>query len=104
MTIQQQLFDKISNELSPIHLEVINESHMHRVPTNAETHFKLIIVSEKFNSLSTVQKHQLVKNILKEEFKLVHALSLVLLTPDEFKNISEEQIASPLCQRARHEQ
>lgn len=101
MTIEEQLHNKISSAISPIHLEIINESHLHSVPPKAKTHFKLIIVSEKFNSLSTIEKHQLVRNILKDEFKLVHALSFVLLTPIEFENIPKEQFASPPCQRAR---
>lgn len=103
MTIEKQLYDKITQTLSPLHIEIINESHLHRVRTNAETHFKVIIVSDKFISLSTLQKHQLVQKILSEEFKLVHALSFSLLTPEEFKSISKEQLSSPPCQRARHE-
>ena len=35
-------------ELSVEHLELSNESYMHAVPKNSETHFKLVLVSEAF--------------------------------------------------------
>ena len=39
MTRQDELSSRLSEALSPIHLEVINESHMHNVPKGSETPF-----------------------------------------------------------------
>lgn len=36
--------ESITENLEPIHLEVINESYMHNVPKGAETHFKVLVV------------------------------------------------------------
>lgn len=33
-------FRSVLEELSPVHLEVVNESYMHNVPKGSETHFK----------------------------------------------------------------
>ncbi|KAM7363352.1 bolA-like protein isoform 2-T2 [Cochliomyia hominivorax] len=49
----------ITKNLQPVHLEVINESYMHNVPKGAETHFKVLIVSDKFEDLPLIKnKHQ----------------------------------------------
>ena len=33
--------------------QVINESYMHNVPKGSETHFKVVVVSEQFNEVTT---------------------------------------------------
>ena len=51
-------------QFAPIYLHVVNESHMHKVPVNAETHFKIVMVSDNFENLSSVQRHKLVYKAL----------------------------------------
>lgn len=46
---------KLTEILSPQHLEVINESYMHNVPASAETHFKVVVVSNKFENVPLIQ-------------------------------------------------
>lgn len=46
--IEQSMKAKLSTELTPSHLEIINESYMHNVPKGSETHFKVVVVSDKF--------------------------------------------------------
>lgn len=74
---------------SEAHIEVRNESHMHNVPRNSETHFKVIVISEKFKDTKTpISRHRLVNEVLKEEVAAdgpVHALSIVAMTPDKWK-------------------
>lgn len=41
--IQASIEEKLSQELTPVHLEVINESFMHNVPKGSETHFKVCV-------------------------------------------------------------
>ena len=47
MSTQDIITQKLQ-ALSPEHLEVINESHMHNVPEGSESHFKVVIVSDAF--------------------------------------------------------
>lgn len=38
--IELSIISKLTEQLTPIHLEVVNESFKHNVPEGAETHFK----------------------------------------------------------------
>lgn len=53
--IEQAITEALQIKLQPIHLEVVNESYMHNVPKGAETHFKVLVVSEKFESLPLIK-------------------------------------------------
>ena len=46
--IQEIIEDRLSEGLSPVHMEVENESFMHRVPQDSETHFRILVVSDAF--------------------------------------------------------
>ena len=95
--ISNTIENKITAHLQPTHLEIINESHMHSVPKDSETHFKLIIVSDGFDGQSLVQRHRTVYQLLSEELAQgVHALSLHCYTPDQWKQ-SAEVPDSPHC-------
>ena len=67
MTLQTVIESKLREALAPSHLEVINESHMHSVPKGSETHFKVVVVSDRFEGLAPVKRHQLVYGALGEE-------------------------------------
>lgn len=76
---------KLEREFAPRHLEVINESHMHSVPPNSETHFKIVLVSEGFAGQRAVARHQRVYCTLAAEMEgPVHALALHTYTPAEW--------------------
>ena len=70
--------------LSPAHLEVVDESHMHS--RGLETHYKAVIVGEAFADRRQVQRHQLVYRTLGPLMQEVHALALHTYTPDEWAN------------------
>lgn len=53
--IEQAIAEALTEKLQPIHLEVVNESYMHNVPKGAETHFKVLVVSAKFESLPLIK-------------------------------------------------
>lgn len=55
--IEKAITEAITTKLEPIHLEVVNESYMHNVPKGAETHFKVLVVSGKFESLPLIKVH-----------------------------------------------
>uniref|UniRef100_T1GUB1 BolA-like protein n=1 Tax=Megaselia scalaris TaxID=36166 RepID=T1GUB1_MEGSC len=76
--IETAILKVLKEKLQPKHLEVINESYMHNVPKGAETHFKVYIVADEFESMTLIKRHRLVNGILKEalDWKFPHALSI----------------------------
>lgn len=46
---------KLQDALNPKHLEILNESYMHNVPKGSETHFKVLVVSDKFNDQTLIK-------------------------------------------------
>jgi BolA protein len=89
----------LMEQFAPIYLQVINESHMHKVPVNAETHFKIVMVSDSFENLSSVQRHKLVyKALALEMTQGLHAISLHTLSPKQWQDSSAIP-DSPLCSR-----
>ncbi|MFL0805958.1 MAG: BolA family transcriptional regulator [Oceanobacter sp.] len=97
MNTETLIRDKLS-ALSPSHVDILNESHMHAGPA-IDSHFKLTVVSETFVGLRAVQRHQKVYGLLRDELAgPVHALSLHLFTAEEWETASVP--ASPSCQGA----
>jgi BolA protein len=98
MTIQANIETKITNALQPEYLEVVNESHMHNVPPDSESHFKVTVVTAEFNGKMLVARHRVLNQLLKEELEgPVHALSLNTLTPEEWQEKNGEIRKSPPC-------
>jgi len=82
----------------PVHLEIQNESHMHNVPLNSETHFKVILVSREFDGKSRIARHQIVNKALAEELSgPVHALSIQAFTLHEWQKRDGYIAPSPNC-------
>lgn len=85
--------------LNPKHLQIINESHRHAGPAN-NSHFKLVLVSDEFEGLSKVARHQKIYGLLSKELEgEIHALSMFLYTQDEWHK-NQTIPSSPNCQGA----
>ncbi len=98
MQVQQTIESKLAAEFSPDLLDVVNESHMHSVPANSETHFKVVVVAASFSGMRKVARHQKVYAVLKEELAgPVHALALHTYTPEEWQERQAQAPASPEC-------
>lgn len=98
MIVQQEIEQQLQQQLSPVHLEVLNESHQHSVPPNSETHFKVILVSPAFDGKRKVARHQQVYAALAAQLEgPVHALALHTYTPAEWQQRQQEAPASPQC-------
>lgn len=84
--IQTKMEICLTRELNPSYLEIKNESYMHGVPKDSETHFKVLVVSKKFDGLSLIHRHRMVNNCLKNDLKteFPHALSIVAKNLDEY--------------------
>lgn len=86
MHIQHAITNTLSAELSPTHLEIINESDNHSGPAGRESHFKVTVVSAAFNTLNLVKRHQTIYGLLKNELAgPIHALALHTYTPTEWQ-------------------
>lgn len=79
----QQVFEA---GLQPSYIRLEDESHNHSVPEGAESHFKLVCVSEAFEGLMPVRRHQKVYGLAQAELDAgLHALALHLYTPAEWQ-------------------
>jgi BolA family transcriptional regulator, general stress-responsive regulator len=88
MGIREIIESRLEAALAPSALEVIDESHLHAGHAGArpegETHFRVRVVSDKFEGLSRVDRQRLVYDALREEMNnSIHALALKTLTPGE---------------------
>lgn len=73
-SMEHSLRTAITAKINPTRLEITNESHLHSRGT--DTHFNMLIVSEKFKNLSKVQQHKLVYESLGTLMKEVHAVTM----------------------------
>ncbi len=97
--VQQRIEAKLQEAFAPEFLEVVNESHQHSVPRGSETHFKVIVVSQKFHGQSRVHRQRQIYQVLAEELQgPVHALSQRLFSSEEWaERKGSETFASPDC-------
>ncbi|MGE0667073.1 MAG: BolA family protein [Sphingomonadales bacterium] len=91
MSVAERIRTKLTEALAPTALEVIDESHKHKGHRGArpegETHFHVVVSSEKFAGMMRVARQRLVYNILAEELAgPVHALSLDISAPGDRRN------------------
>uniref|UniRef100_A0A1A9WC29 BolA n=1 Tax=Glossina brevipalpis TaxID=37001 RepID=A0A1A9WC29_9MUSC len=96
--IEESIYCVLKERFEPVHIEVVNESYMHNVPKGAETHFKVLVVSNKFEELSLLKRHRLINEAVKEKLagNFIHALSIEAKTPQQW-NISDVLEPSPKC-------
>ena len=98
MTRHARIEAAVRDALEPLHLEVVDESHMHSVPEGAESHFKLLVVSERFAGQNLVARHRTVNAVLRPEFEAgLHALALHAWTPEEWFERGGSAPESPPC-------
>lgn len=103
MKIQNEIEAAIRAEFDIEYLSIENESYMHNVPADSESHFKLILASDAFLGKWPVQRHQLVYAALAEQMPKIHALALHLYTIDEWKEREKIAPVSPKCQGGESE-
>lgn len=73
--------------LDPLACEVADESHLHAGHAGAASgggHYRVRVVSARFEGVNKVARHRLVYDCLREMMqKDIHALAMTLLTPSE---------------------
>ena len=82
----------ILKNYEPYFLSVLDVSEQHRGHQNfkedVESHFEIIIVSEKFKNIKRIDRHRMVNKNLKEEFLTdLHSAIIKTYTINEYKNI-----------------
>ncbi|WP_297801289.1 BolA family protein [uncultured Brevundimonas sp.] len=91
--VAQIIREKLSAALSPQRIELEDDSARHGGhfvhggvdgTEGGESHFNLVVVSEKFEGLSRIERQRLVQKILADELAgPVHALSIKALSPSD---------------------
>ena len=97
MPRKERLVRVLTERFSPVALAVEDDSALHAGHAGArpggETHYTVLLVSGAFEGLSRVARHRAVNEAVSAEFAGgLHALSLVLRTPEE----QEQEQASGL--------
>ena len=64
---RMKIENKLRDAFAPVHLEVQDESHMHSGGPNAESHFKVVLVTPKFSGERLINRHRAVNKILADE-------------------------------------
>ena len=84
--------------LATEHLEVLDESAMHSGGGGAESHFKVVIVSDTFAGVPLVSRHRTINAALAEEFSRgMHALTIAAYSPAEWAARNGHAPDSPKC-------
>lgn len=99
MSLEQQLIERLQT-LTPIYLDVVNESAGHGgYFPGKESHFKVSIVSDAFNGLRLVQRHQKIYAAAGDLLSpgKIHALAIHAYVATEWTGTAP---ASPDCAHA----
>jgi BolA protein len=87
MSAETRLRDKLIIALEPTRLDIVNESELHaghrNSPDTGESHFRVLIVSPKFQGVSRVGRHRMVNEAIADELTRIHALALSTYAPGE---------------------
>jgi len=102
MLIQTEIEQKLRASFHPVHMEVVNESHLHggaaREPGRVrESHFKAVVVAAGFDGVSLPRQHQQVYQSLGDTMSKIHALGLHTFTPAQWQARGGAAPQSPVC-------
>lgn len=99
---EERILQILMERLQPLHIEVLNESHMHS-GNRRESHFKVLVVSAAFVGKSRIDRQRMINDLMKAEFDGgLHALTQRPLTPEEWeKQKADLEFESPNCKTRR---
>ncbi|MBN9413385.1 MAG: BolA family transcriptional regulator [Candidatus Paracaedimonas acanthamoebae] len=97
-SLRDKLQHLLSKEFNPEHLEIIDETDKHKnhlnTPHTKETHFRILIVSEIFQSMNRIERHRCIMSLFEQDFKAhLHALSIKAFTPNEYQKFPKTKVA-----------
>lgn len=93
--VQGHIEERLTSELRPLHLEVVNESHGKK---RDESHFHVLIVSEAFEGLKPLARHRLVNGLFTREDGSLkfHSLRITAKTPAMWEE-DQSSLSRPKC-------
>ena len=65
--IRERIEEKLRAAFQPVFLEVVDESYRHNVPAGSESHFKVVLVSDRFTGERFLNRHRMIYSTLAEE-------------------------------------
>jgi BolA protein len=88
MSAEAKIREALMIALRPTRLDVINESELHAghrsSPGTGESHFRVLVVSERFQGKSRIERHRMVNEALAAQLRgEVHALAIKAFAPGE---------------------
>jgi BolA family transcriptional regulator, general stress-responsive regulator len=88
MSVEAKIRESLMLALRPTRLDLVNESDLHAghrsSPGSGESHFRVLVVSERFQGKSRIERHRMVNEALATELREgVHALAIKALAPGE---------------------
>ncbi len=93
---RQRIEEALTKALSPLCLEIEDESGGHNVPPGSESHFRVVAVSELFAGENPLARHRRVYAALAEELAAgLHALALHTYTPEEWQAAGRAPTSPP---------
>ncbi len=85
--LEQIIMARLTKDFAPLHCQLENESHLHVGHAGAASgggHFRISLVSNRFDGCSRVVRHRLVYDCLADLMRSdIHALAIVALLPSE---------------------
>jgi len=86
--MQERIATRLADALNPVSLDIVDESDRHAGHAGARagggTHYRVRVVSARFERQSRVERHRIVYGLLTAEFADgLHALALVAKAPGE---------------------
>lgn len=85
MSTADMIESELRSKLAPDFLQVHDESHMHNVAPNAQSHFKVVLVAEAFEGKPLLARHRAVNALIDMNEHGIHALALHTYAPSEWK-------------------
>lgn len=83
----ERIRSRLLATFSPLECQLVDESHLHAGHAGAASgagHYRLHMVSERFEGLNRVTRHRLVYDCLNDMMHTdIHALTIIALAPSE---------------------
>ncbi|MGM0481644.1 MAG: BolA family protein [Pseudomonadota bacterium] len=96
MSMREQIAEKLQRHFAVQQLQVDDESYMHASGAQAQSHFKVTLVSDDFAGQRLLQRHRAINKVLADELQQIHALALHTYTPAEWASQGQAP-DSPNC-------
>lgn len=79
--------DRLAATFAPIECQLLDESHLHAGHAGAASgagHYRLRLVSARFEGLNRIARHRLVYDCLRDMMQSdIHALNIIAIAPSE---------------------